>query len=392
MKPKLRFRATLISAVLACSQLCLGEEAPVDAVKLWHAFLDVYAEESYRPIKAEELDQRARKFLLASLREEQAEVMSKDQTTLPVLVKKIAELENKHPFDLTEQAIQGIVPLVDYYGSYETTAELNAILDTTESTGNKGIFALRLVVDKEGNLRCYPDPDGPTAKAGLPSGAVLTEVNGVTVKDKSLSAVREIFSRKETAAITYTLVDGKSKSIAVTSSLEAFPAVQVYTAKEGVRLRIRHFSEGSAAAIKSEMSKHSELDHLTLDLRGNDGGLLQEALITCSYFLPVGAVISHDIIDGKKVRKRDDNDVSINAKSITVQMDGSTASGAELLITCLKYHRKDQVKLCGSTSYGKHFRTVRTQILDAGMLTVTDGIILGPDGNTWPVTGITIDE
>ena len=392
MKPKLRFRSTLLSAIFAFSQLCLGEEAAVDAVKLWHAFLDVYAEESYRPIKSEELDQRARKFLLASLPEEKAEAMAKDQTTLPVLVKKIAELENKHPFDLTEQAIQGIVPLVDQYGSYETTAELNAILDTTESTGNKGIFALRLVVDKEGNLHCYPDPDGPAAKAGLPSGAILTEVNGVTLKDKTMAAVREIFSRKETAAITYTLADGKAVSINVTSSRDAFPAVQVYTSKEGVRLRIRHFSEGSAAEIKSEMSKHPDLNNLTLDLRGNDGGLLQEALITCSYFLPVGAVISHDIIDGKKVRKRDDNEVSIDAKSITVQMDGATASGAELLIACLKYHKKNQVKLCGSTSYGKHFRTVRTQILDAGMLTVTDGIILGPDGDTWPVTGITPDE
>lgn len=369
----------------------LAEEPAADAEKLWNAFLEIYTKESYHSLKAEELDQSARLALLGTLKKDQATALYPGQTTLPALVKKAADLTQEDAFDLTELAIQRVMPLVDRYGSYETSREILAQQDAAESPEKKGVFAIRLVLDPQGKMRCYPDPDGPAAKAGLPSGALLIKANTIAIEGKSLSAVREIFSQKDTVELTYLPVDGTEKSITVPSTHETFSDVQVYATGAAVRLRVRHFSEGSAALIQSEMSKYPELQELTLDLRGNDGGLLQEALITCALFLPRGAIISYDIVDGKKVRKRDDNDISIHAKSIIVQMDGATASGAELLITCLKYHFKDQVKLCGSTSYGKHFRTVRTQLLDAGMLTITDGIILGPDGDTWPDTGITPD-
>lgn len=370
---------------------CAAEESTMTSAKLWNEFLRVYAEESMSPLKPEDLDQRAQEALLSSLHKKNADQVIENQASLPALIQKIAEADQVNPFDLTEQAIQQVIPLIDPFGAYETTEELIEEQEIKPNEKQKGVFAMRLLIDKSGQLQCYPDPDGPTAKAGVPSGAAISKVNDVVTNGKSLAELRALFSQDPETDMSYTSADGKEKSVTIHSTQETFPDVQVYENEKPVRLRIRHFSEGSAAIIKSQMAQHSELDALVLDLRGNDGGLLQEALITCSLFLPPGAVISHDIVDGKKIRKRDDNEISIQAKSITIIIDGATASGSELLTTCLKYHLKEQVKITGSTSYGKHYRTVRTQLLEAGMLTITDGIILGPDGNTWPETGITTD-
>jgi len=116
-------------------------------------------------------------------------------------------------------------------------------------------------------------------------------------------------------------------------------------------LDIDQFYEGSADAIKALISKHQKVSGVILDLRGNRGGELNEAIKTADLFLD-GGLIAYSREKGNKFHYYSATAGDIfNGKPTVILTDESTASAAELLAGALS--EQGRATIIGTRTYGK---------------------------------------
>ena len=146
------------------------------------------------------------------------------------------------------------------------------------------------------------------------------------------------------------------------------------------------FGTFSAAPTASCATRSSELDSrgaegLILDLRGNGGGLLDEAVLSASIFLEEGSIVS----TAQPHQGEHDYDAigdAIDRKPIVVLVNRDTASAAEILTAALK--ENDLATVVGTRSYGKGvFQEVMTARA-GGALDLTVGQYFTADGDLDP--------
>ena len=137
------------------------------------------------------------------------------------------------------------------------------------------------------------------------------------------------------------------------------------------------------------LEKTKKTDGLILDLRGNTGGLLPNAIFIANLFIPEGNIVS---IVGRNGYKYDicaqDTDFSIN-KPMIVLVDGASASASEILSGALKDYKK--AKLIGSQTYGKGMVQKIIPLPNETGLNLTVAKYLTPKGIDINKKGITPD-
>jgi len=125
-----------------------------------------------------------------------------------------------------------------------------------------------------------------------------------------------------------------------------------------------------------------------LDLRGNPGGLLTEAVEVASAFLDGGAVVSYEK-RGEPVRHLDavgDGDTSV---PLVVIVDSGTASAAEVVAGALQ--DRNRAVIVGTTTYGKGSVQEPHQLSDGSAIELTVGRYLTPSGRSLDGVGIEPD-
>jgi len=360
------------------------------AERLWQGFLTMYQRVSLEPLTPQTLDLKGREALLAVAGPSYRDWKAERAATLPDLFKAVRKADpTLKPFELMERLLGGLLPKIDRYGRYESVEEIELLDEAARQA--KGVFAINLVIDEKKVLRCFPDPDGPAAKAGVLAGAELLEVDGVAVAQKSLAFVKMAFAGSKSVEVKVRQPQGRQESIVIERTFETFPSVSLQKSPAGVRVRIRTFDGGVADQLRELFKANQPIDRLTLDLRGNGGGLIQEAFAVAELFLPKGAVIAY-------VRGRDGDKTQVAATdpvvtpgSIQILLDHGTASASELLAMGLKENLTTRVVLRGQQSYGKGQRLSRDSLEGGGMLTLSDGLMLSPAKKSWDHTGITPD-
>jgi carboxyl-terminal processing protease len=357
------------------------------ALRLWSVFLSTYEETAFDKKLADDVDRVAREQIIAAMGLKYRNLKVADYKNFPELLDVLVQKSGKSAFTLTELALTHTLPKIDRFGGYESVADMDQMEQALlQSKG--GVYAIQILLEENGQIICYPEPDGPASKAGVLSGAVLLEVDGDSMRGKTLAYAKIAFAGGDSTKIKVLQPQGKEEILQITRTKEVFPDVSGDLVAGTLRIRIRNFNEGVAKSLRDLIKKNPDAKRINLDLRGNSGGLLQESLLACSLFLPKGTIIAYDRFPGQKEGeekpKFDDNDVFIAPNSIAIVMDRGTASAAELMISCLKHHFPDKVRLFGEKTYGKSVRVVRMQLEGAGMVSITDGLLLGPNKQPWP--------
>ena len=143
----------------------------------------------------------------------------------------------------------------------------------------------------------------------------------------------------------------------------------------------RTFSEGAHALLREAVEKVEQRrarKGIVLDLRGNGGGLLEEAVLTASIFLPKDEVVvtTDSRTQGHAVYKTvGDN---LPALPIVVLIDRNTASAAEILTAALADDAGATV--VGTRSFGKGVFQQEIDLSNGGALKLTIGEYFTPDG------------
>jgi carboxyl-terminal processing protease len=237
--------------------------------------------------------------------------------------------------------------------------------------------------------------DGSPAKeGGIREGDIVTEVNGRSIAgDDADLATGEIKGKAgtEVTLTVFTPSTGKTREVTLTREELAVPAVESRMAQAGGRdvayVRLLGFSRGAHAELREEIEKLDEqgAEGLVLDLRGNGGGLLTEAVLTSSVFVEDGLIAS---TEGRTQPREEFEAVgdALPPRPMVVLINGDTASASEILTEALS--DAGLATVAGEKSFGKGSFQELIPLENGGGLDLTVGEYLTRDGDSINGVGI----
>jgi carboxyl-terminal processing protease len=227
----------------------------------------------------------------------------------------------------------------------------------------------------------------PAAKAGIEVGDTIVSVDGESIAGASSNEATEKIKGPEGTEVTLGVLDAKSgkvRQLRVTRAEVALPnvsskVVEVNGRKLGY-VRMLSFSEGVHAQLGEAIEKvrHEGAEGTVLDLRGNPGGLLDEAVLSASIFLPEDEVVvsTDSRTQGHSVHKTVGG--NLPQQPLVVLIDRNTASAAEILAAALVDDAGATV--VGTRSYGKGVFQEEKNLANGGALKLTVGEYFTPKG------------
>ncbi|HEV7208786.1 MAG TPA: S41 family peptidase [Mycobacteriales bacterium] len=296
---------------------------------------------------------------------------------------------------LEQAAIRGMLGSLDdqwaaYYGvpgDAASSGTLQALLDGRYS--GLGVWLRRSGADRQ-IVVASVSSGSPALAAGLKVGDRVTAVEGRSVAGEDLDSVTAALRGPagSLVGLTVTAPDGVQRSVRL--ERRDLPAGDVSTEALGgglVRIRIAMFSTGTAREVRSAVAaaRAAHARGLVLDLRGNPGGLLDEAVASASVFLDGGPVVS---LSGRTVPAKVLSAATGQATTLplAVLVDGGTASAAEILAGALQ-DRKRAV-LVGSRTFGKGSVQQTVQLSDGSGLELTVASYRTPAGHVVDKVGL----
>lgn len=363
------------------------------ADRLWKSFLARYDEYSLKPLDPKTLDEKAREALIRSAGPKFRSWKADARPTFPELADAMtAQDASVTKFTRTEQALEELLPKIDTYGQYKPAADVAQWMEALRQ--NPGSVHLTLEQTPDGRTLCFPLEGGPADQAGINPGATLLAVDNRSTDGKTLSALRLAFVGPPNTPIQLKVrqPQGKTEEFTIQRTDKPSPNIVVTSSPLGLTVRIRKFDKGCALAVKNQLQPYPKPNRLTLDLRGNPGGLRDEALKIVSLFFPEGTPLGKFTTRAGEQTANDGNGVFIEPGSIRILQDERTASAAEYLIATLKDGLPGKVKLFGTKTYGKSHSTVHVLLEGGGELAVTETLLTTTSGKSWDKTGIAPDQ
>jgi carboxyl-terminal processing protease len=230
-------------------------------------------------------------------------------------------------------------------------------------------------------------PGSPAKQAGLEPDDVIVSVEGESIAGETSQESTERIKGPEGSEVTLGVRKGgkgHAHEIEVTREQISLPvtssAVKTVNGHKLGYVRLLSFSEGAHAALRKEVEKVEKegAEGIVLDLRGNGGGLLEEAVLTASIFLPKDEVVvtTDSRTQGHAVYETvGDN---LPAMPVVVLIDRNTASAAEILTAALADDAGAEV--VGTRSYGKGVFQQEIGLSNGGALKLTIGEYFTPNG------------
>ena len=203
----------------------------------------------------------------------------------------------------------------------------------------------------------FPMEGAPAFRAGIHPGDVIASVDGKSTDGMTSDVVaKELKGPKGTHVQVTMIREGQAKPLAFDLVRDEIPNPSVdlkYEIRPGVGyIHLKQFQETTAQEVIEAVDGFSNLKGLVLDLRGNPGGLLSQAVDVCDHLLAKGQNIVSQ-------RGRAYPDVVYTATHgndghtfpIVVLVNRSTASAAEIVGGALQDH--DRALIVGETTFGK---------------------------------------
>ncbi|MEW2437579.1 S41 family peptidase [Streptomyces caniferus] len=153
------------------------------------------------------------------------------------------------------------------------------------------------------------------------------------------------------------------------------------------RVKIAAFAKGTGAAVRRAVRRASPEGGMLLDLRGNTGGLVTEAVATASAFLDGGLVATYDVRGSQRaLYARRGGDTRL---PLVVLVDGGTMSAAELLSGALQ--DRGRALVVGSRTFGKGSVQMPSELPDGSVAELTVGHYRTPAGRNVDGAGLMPD-
>ncbi|MGQ5637959.1 MULTISPECIES: S41 family peptidase [unclassified Streptomyces] len=255
-----------------------------------------------------------------------------------------------------------------------------------------GLWARR---ERDGRIEVTRvQPGSPAAEAGIRSGDRLRSIDGRKADGRPVTEVVSLLrgDADDAAAGTTVTLGLQRGTRAWTETLRrarlSTDSVTVRRLPGGATLiRIAAFTKGSGDAVRTAVRHAPAGGGIVLDLRGNSGGLVTEAVRTASAFLDGGLVATYDT-DGVQRSLHADTGGDTTRPLVTL-VDGGTMSAAEMLTGALQ--DRGRAVVVGSRTFGKGSIQMPTGLPDGSVAELTVGHYRTPLGHAVDGRGITPD-
>ena len=294
---------------------------------------------------------------------------------------------------LDNASIAGMVAsLGDRFSHYLTPSEFREFDAPPHFTGIGVAVATQITVNR-GLLIQRVFNSSPAARAGLKSGDVIVAVDGHKLEHLTAEAATGLIKGSPGTDVHLGIEPppaGRSRhapirSVKITRAIVSEPVVESATRTvHGVKLGVvalASFSPGSHVEVREavEHELHIGARGLVFDLRDNGGGLVEEAQLIASVFIPKGQTIV--TTRGRSVPTqvlRATGDAIPASIPMVVLVDADTASSSEIVTAALQDHRRATV--VGTHTFGKGVFQEEQGLSNGGALDITVGEYFTPNG------------
>lgn len=264
-----------------------------------------------------------------------------------------------NPAELNETAIHAMLKELDPYTVFIPESEIEDVrLLTMGEYG--GIGSIITYYDNNVHIS-EPYENFPAHKAGLIPGDAILEINGVNTESKTVSEVSELLKGQPGSKLTLKIKrEGEKDIITKTLTREKIKIdnIPYYTVLDGgvAYIILNQFTKDAAKELKEaflEMKSQNELKGLVIDLRGNGGGLLNEAVDIVNLFVPKNKLVVYT--QGKTPEQNRNYYTKLEPEDteipLAILVNQSSASASEIVSGSIQDF--DRGVIVGQRTFGK---------------------------------------
>jgi carboxyl-terminal processing protease len=290
---------------------------------------------------------------------------------------------------LSNASISGVVAsLDDRFSHYLTPKEFHEFNAPPSFTG----IGVVVGSDPQGLLIARVFDSSPAARAGLQGGEVIVAVNGRKLAGLSADAATALIKGLPGTDVELGIESpgrahtkhGVTRTVRITRAVISEPVVAsamrtVHGVKLGV-VALAMFSPGAHGEVREavEHKLHEGARGIVFDLRDNGGGLVEEAQLIASIFIPKGTIVTTRGRTQATETLTATGDAISPAIPVVVLVDANTASASEIVTAALQdYHR---ATIVGTHTFGKGVFQEEEPLSNGGALDITVGEYFTPNG------------
>jgi carboxyl-terminal processing protease len=293
---------------------------------------------------------------------------------------------------LTKAAMVATTSQLDRNTRYADPDEARDNRFQRDGGGGIGITVER--VDNKTIIRAVQD-GSPAAKGGIREGDQILSIDHENMVDRPLIDVVHKLRGPVGAPVSLTVLrpnDGQTLSAALKRG-RIIPTTVTYERDGNLALiHLTGFNTATTDALVRAMDKARaeigpELGGFILDMRGNRGGLLDQAESVSELFIGDGVIFStkgrHP--DAGRTYRSDSHDRASDLPIVAL-VNGNSASAAEIVAAALQ--DRGRAVVVGTTSYGKGTVQTVVRLPNQGELILTWSRLIAPSGYTWNELGV----
>jgi carboxyl-terminal processing protease len=297
---------------------------------------------------------------------------------------------------LIDAAINGMLAALDPHSAYLNPKSFKDM--QVQTRGEFGGLGIEVTMENGVVKVVSPIDDTPAAKAGLQTNDLITHLDGEQIVGLTLEQAVEKMRGPVNTPITLTIIrKGREDPFDVKIIRDVIRINAVKARQEGdiIYVKISTFNEQTHAnlvkavdGLKKTIGKN--LKGYVIDLRGNPGGLLDQAIAVSDDFLDKGAIVltkGRGLEETQRANARP-GDIS-DGKPIVVLINGGSASASEIVAGALQDHKR--AKIIGTRSFGKGSVQTIIPLGSNGAIRLTTARYYTPSGRSIQAKGIEPD-
>lgn len=296
---------------------------------------------------------------------------------------------------LVEDALHKMLKALDPHSSYLDAEEFRDSFANTK--GEFGGLGIQITMEKELVKVISPIEGTPAERAGMLAGDLITHIDTVPVRGKSLRDAVRLMRGKPGEAVVLTVRRENTDDfdMRIVRDIIEVKSVRHSVEDDVGYIRITRFNEKTKSGILAAVADIREktgnsLHGVILDLRNNPGGLLNQSVSVADSFLEQGKIVGIKGRDGRNERAyyADEGDLIQNIPMVILVNQGS-ASASEIVASALQFHSRAVVM--GNRTFGKgSVQTIMPMPLE-GALRITTALYYSPSDQTLQALGVTPD-